>query len=133
LLEAVLESSREWLMCEAKEYMTGRLNHMSDMEAKKVESASLSFEPMRSRTEIKASGGPSSYAFGIRLGFTIPIHDERGPIAALTFPSDHRNVPFETRIAGQSRVLQLMLCTFMRARSPQIEERARSYAPAFRS
>lgn len=50
--------------------------------------------------------------FGIRLGFTVPIHDGRGPIAALTFASDHRNIPFENCIEHHSRVLQLMALYF---------------------
>ncbi|MBB2735491.1 LuxR family transcriptional activator of conjugal transfer of Ti plasmids [Bradyrhizobium japonicum] len=50
--------------------------------------------------------------FGIRCGFTIPIHDGRSPIAALTFASDQRSGPFETCVAHQSRVLQLMALYF---------------------
>nr|WP_244436991.1 LuxR family transcriptional regulator [Bradyrhizobium japonicum] len=50
--------------------------------------------------------------FGIRFGFTIPIHDGRGPIAALTFASDQRNIKFENCITRQSRVLQLMTLYF---------------------
>src|SRR5258708_30206433 len=34
--------------------------------------------------------------FGIRFGFTVPIHDGRGPIAAMTFAVDHRRPQFET-------------------------------------
>jgi LuxR family transcriptional regulator, activator of conjugal transfer of Ti plasmids len=50
--------------------------------------------------------------FGIKFGFTIPIHDGRGPVAALTFASDHRNSPFESSITAQARVLQLMALYF---------------------
>jgi DNA-binding CsgD family transcriptional regulator len=46
--------------------------------------------------------------FGIRFGFTVPIHDGHGPVAALTFASDQRNIPFEDCIASNARVLQLM-------------------------
>src|ERR1700722_14228940 len=33
--------------------------------------------------------------FGIRYGFTVPIHDPRGPIAAVTFASDERHPAFQ--------------------------------------
>jgi LuxR family transcriptional regulator, activator of conjugal transfer of Ti plasmids len=46
--------------------------------------------------------------FGIRFGFTVPIHDGHGPIAALTFASDQRNAAFEDCIEAHPRVLQLM-------------------------
>jgi len=50
--------------------------------------------------------------FGIKFGFTVPIHDGHGPIAALTFASDHRSVPFENCVNSQARVLQLMALYF---------------------
>ncbi|MBR1160568.1 LuxR family transcriptional regulator [Bradyrhizobium elkanii] len=50
--------------------------------------------------------------FGIRFGFTVPIHDGHGPIAALTFAADHRNRPFESYVTSHSRVLQLMALYF---------------------
>jgi LuxR family transcriptional regulator, activator of conjugal transfer of Ti plasmids len=51
--------------------------------------------------------------FGIRCGFTIPIHDGRGPIAAVTFAADEpRSVAFRRRIEEQRRVLQLMAIYF---------------------
>jgi DNA-binding CsgD family transcriptional regulator len=50
--------------------------------------------------------------FGIRFGFTVPIHDGHGPIAALTFACDQRNTPFETRVRSNARVLQLMALNF---------------------
>ena len=50
--------------------------------------------------------------FGIRFGFTVPIHDGHGPIAALTFASDHRSVPFENYVRSNARVLQLMALYF---------------------
>jgi LuxR family transcriptional activator of conjugal transfer of Ti plasmids len=50
--------------------------------------------------------------FGIKVGFTVPIHDGRGPIAALTFASDQRRPPFETFINAQDRMLQLMALYF---------------------
>jgi LuxR family transcriptional activator of conjugal transfer of Ti plasmids len=50
--------------------------------------------------------------FGIRFGFTVPLHDGRGPIAALTFASDERRRSFETCIDTHARVLQLMAMYF---------------------
>lgn len=50
--------------------------------------------------------------FGIKFGFAIPIHDGRGPVAALTFASDHRSSPFENSVTAQARVLQLMALYF---------------------
>lgn len=43
--------------------------------------------------------------FGIRYGFTVPIHDSRGPVAAVTFASDERKPPFERCINEHTRVL----------------------------
>jgi LuxR family transcriptional activator of conjugal transfer of Ti plasmids len=51
-------------------------------------------------------------AFGIRIGFTVPIHDGRGPVAALTFATDRRKLPFEECVASHARVLQLMAMYF---------------------
>lgn len=50
--------------------------------------------------------------FGIRCGFTIPIHDGRGPIAAVTFAADERIPQFERTIKEHGRVLQLMAVYF---------------------
>jgi LuxR family transcriptional activator of conjugal transfer of Ti plasmids len=50
--------------------------------------------------------------FGIRCGFTIPIHDGRGPVAAVTFAADERHPTFERCIAEYRRVLQLMAMHF---------------------
>jgi len=50
--------------------------------------------------------------FGIRCGFTVPIHDGRGPVAAVTFASDERLPTFERCIAEHRRVLQLMAMHF---------------------
>ena len=35
-------------------------------------------------------------AFGIRYGFTVPVHDNRGLIAAVTFAIDQRRAEFES-------------------------------------
>lgn len=50
--------------------------------------------------------------FGIRFGFTVPIHDGHGPIAALTFAVDQQRPQFNTCIDAHSRVLQLMAMYF---------------------
>jgi LuxR family transcriptional activator of conjugal transfer of Ti plasmids len=50
--------------------------------------------------------------FGIRYGFTIPIHNDRGPIAAVTFAADERRPQFERTISEHARVLQLMAMCF---------------------
>lgn len=50
--------------------------------------------------------------FGIRIGFTVPIHDGRGPIAALTFAASERDAPFELCVKSHARVLQLMAMYF---------------------
>ena len=50
--------------------------------------------------------------FGIRCGFTIPIHDNRGPTAAVTFAADERRPQFERAMNQHGRVLQLMSIYF---------------------
>jgi LuxR family transcriptional activator of conjugal transfer of Ti plasmids len=50
--------------------------------------------------------------FGIRSGFTVPIHDPRRPIAAVTFAADERRASFQRRIEQHGRVLQLMAMYF---------------------
>jgi LuxR family transcriptional activator of conjugal transfer of Ti plasmids len=50
--------------------------------------------------------------FGIRCGFTVPIHDRRGPLAAVTFAADERRPQFERLICEHARVLQLMAMYF---------------------
>jgi DNA-binding CsgD family transcriptional regulator len=50
--------------------------------------------------------------FGIRCGFTVPVHDNRGLIAAVTFAADERRPQFEKCINEHARVLQLMAMYF---------------------
>jgi DNA-binding CsgD family transcriptional regulator len=50
--------------------------------------------------------------FGIRCGFTVPIHDPRGPVAAVTFAADERRPKFERSIKEYRHVLQLMAMHF---------------------
>jgi hypothetical protein len=50
--------------------------------------------------------------FGIRYGFTVPIHNDSSPIAAVTFAADERRPQFERTISEHARVLQLMAMYF---------------------
>jgi LuxR family transcriptional activator of conjugal transfer of Ti plasmids len=50
--------------------------------------------------------------FGIRCGFTVPIHNSRGPMAAVTFAADERRPQFVRCIREHARVLQLMAVYF---------------------
>jgi LuxR family transcriptional activator of conjugal transfer of Ti plasmids len=50
--------------------------------------------------------------FGISCGFTIPIHDKCGPLAAVTFAADSRRSRFHSVINEHSWVLQLMAMYF---------------------
>ena len=50
--------------------------------------------------------------FGIRCGFTIPIHDPHGPVAAVTFASDTPHAAFRHAIEKQGPTLQLMAMYF---------------------
>lgn len=68
--------------------------------------------------------------FGIRHGFTIPIHDGRGPIAAITFASQERGPVFQRCIERNGRVLQLgttrcSWCCLRRLASSQSARRKR--------
>ncbi|CDX12646.1 Autoinducer-binding domain-containing protein [Mesorhizobium plurifarium] len=62
--------------------------------------------------------------FGIRSGFTIPIHDRRGLFAALTFASDERQPLFFRVIERYERALQLIAIFFhIHARRRMTSER----------
>lgn len=50
--------------------------------------------------------------FGIRYGFTVPIHHDSGPVAAVTFAADERRPQFERTIREHARALQLMAMYF---------------------
>jgi hypothetical protein len=57
--------------------------------------------------------------FGIACGFTIPIHDGRGPIAAVTFAADERRgAAFPRRVEGHRQVLPLMATYFQSHEGP---------------
>jgi LuxR family transcriptional activator of conjugal transfer of Ti plasmids len=67
---------------------------------------------VRTATPIQRQLFEEASRFGIRCGFTIPIHDPRGPVAAVTFASDARHGAFSHAIERQSRILQLMAMYF---------------------
>ncbi|KRQ16271.1 transcriptional regulator [Bradyrhizobium manausense] len=50
--------------------------------------------------------------FGIRLGFTLPIHDTDGSVAALTFAADQRRPQFDRCIDLNASALQLIARCF---------------------
>jgi len=62
--------------------------------------------------------------FGIRCGLTIPIHDGREQMAAVTFAGDDYSLPFRRNIEKHLRVLQLMaMCFHAHARCRPMGER----------
>lgn len=50
--------------------------------------------------------------FGIRYGFTIPIHDSRDRFAAITFAVDEPRPPFRRCVERKAQVFQLMALLF---------------------
>jgi DNA-binding CsgD family transcriptional regulator len=50
--------------------------------------------------------------YGIRLGFTIPVHDGHGPVAAVSFAIGQREAQFERFVTSNPRMLQLMAMYF---------------------
>lgn len=61
--------------------------------------------------------------FGICCGFTIPVQDGRGPVAAVTFANDTRHPEFLRTIEQNRLVLQLMaLCLHSHARNKLYRE-----------
>jgi len=50
--------------------------------------------------------------FGIRCGFTVPIHDSRRPVAVVSFATDERHPAFQRCIQHHGHVLQLMAIYF---------------------
>ena len=97
-------------------YLTLRYQRIDPVIVKAIQTP----EPFRWGIDILASSySPAqrqlmdeASEFGIRVGFTVPIHDGRGPVAALTFATDHRKLPFEECIDSHARVLQLMAMYF---------------------
>ncbi|MEY9981486.1 LuxR family transcriptional activator of conjugal transfer of Ti plasmids [Bradyrhizobium yuanmingense] len=66
--------------------------------------------PVRSRNERELF--EEAAGFGIRYGFTIPIHDSRGAIAIVTFATDQRRTEFEKSIRKHGPVLRVMAMYF---------------------
>lgn len=85
--------------------ITQALGHPEPFEWGLGVGAAIPSEPQRELFEEAAK-------FGIRYGFTIPIHDNRGPIAAVTFAADQRRPQFKRCINEHARVLQLMAIYF---------------------
>ncbi|WP_456705045.1 helix-turn-helix transcriptional regulator [Bradyrhizobium sp. USDA 4449] len=50
--------------------------------------------------------------FGIRFGFTVPLHADREPVAAMTFVDERKGPQFERYIQKHECVLQLMAMYF---------------------
>lgn len=50
--------------------------------------------------------------FGIRYGFTIPIHDDSNQFAAVTFAADERSPPFRRCVENKAQLLQLLSILF---------------------
>lgn len=50
--------------------------------------------------------------YGICVGYTVPIHDRRRPVAALTFACDQQSARFASHISSCSAVLQLIAYYF---------------------
>src|SRR5260370_8522244 len=51
-------------------------------------------------------------SFGIRHGFTVPIHDGRGPVAAFTFAAGARRPALERFVKDHGRAPLLMALYF---------------------
>lgn len=66
--------------------------------------------PMRSDSERELF--EEAARFGLRYGFTIPIHDSNGIVAAVTFAADERRLHFERSIRKHAEALQLMAMYF---------------------
>lgn len=67
---------------------------------------------LRTRSEIEHKLFEEAASFGIRCGFTIPIHDNKGNKAAVTFATDELRIPFERSINGHAQILQLLAIYF---------------------
>ncbi|WP_312017749.1 LuxR family transcriptional regulator [Bradyrhizobium sp. CIR18] len=65
----------------------------------------------RFRAEIERELFEEAARFGIRCGFTIPIHD-KGAIAAVTFPTDRRRIEFEQATRTHAPILRVIAMYF---------------------
>ncbi|MET4391539.1 LuxR family transcriptional activator of conjugal transfer of Ti plasmids [Bradyrhizobium sp. F1.4.3] len=66
------------------------------------------------RSEAERALFEEAAKFGIRCGFTFPIHDDKGAIAALSFASDDRRTGFERSLIEHAQSLRL-IATFFHA------------------
>ncbi|MCK1440505.1 LuxR family transcriptional regulator [Bradyrhizobium sp. 15] len=66
----------------------------------------------RSRSESERALFEEADNFGIRCGFTFPIHDDRGAIAALSFATDERRPRFERALVEHAQSLRLVATFF---------------------
>ncbi|UVO35732.1 LuxR family transcriptional regulator [Bradyrhizobium arachidis] len=71
----------------------------------------LGFGP-RLRSDSERELFEEAAGFGIRYGFTIPIHDHRGEIAIVTFATDRRRSGFEHSIMKRTDVLEVIAWYF---------------------
>ncbi len=87
------------------------------LEARKV-SRSFTWGPdadLHLRPESEVEFFEEAARFGVRCGFTIPIHDGRPHLAALTLASDTRQPKFDRAIERYEPTLQLVASLFHRA------------------
>ncbi|MGY4298749.1 LuxR family transcriptional activator of conjugal transfer of Ti plasmids [Bradyrhizobium sp. i1.4.4] len=73
----------------------------------------LGFQP-RIQSEKERTLFEEAAKFGIRSGFTFPIHDDNGAIAALSFATDEHLTGFERSIVEHAQSLRL-IATFFHA------------------
>ncbi|MDF0498662.1 autoinducer binding domain-containing protein [Bradyrhizobium yuanmingense] len=62
----------------------------------------------QSRSETERALFEEADKFGIRCGYTIPIHDDNGAIAALSFASDEHRFGFERLLIDHGQSLRLV-------------------------
>ncbi|MGY0576173.1 LuxR family transcriptional regulator [Bradyrhizobium sp. RDM12] len=73
----------------------------------------LGIEP-QNRSESERALFEEAAKFGIRCGFTFPIHDDQGVIAALSFATDEHRVGFDRSLVKHAQNLRL-IATFFHA------------------
>jgi DNA-binding CsgD family transcriptional regulator len=66
----------------------------------------------RTQSETERDLFEQAAKFGIRCGFTVPIHDSKGAVAAVSFATDDLNIPFERSTNDHAQVLQLLAMYF---------------------
>ena len=63
--------------------------------------------------------------FGIRCGFTVPVHDSRGPVAAVTFAADERRPAFQRCIEQNRSCAAAHGDVFSCSRTPKAVDQSR--------